>query len=119
MIESKIQHAYEVQKVMVWEREYLEQEARFVLELLVRWGMVAAEPDGEDSAGRQKLRLQTPEELTTRAFAVADLAMKKARKDGLVHVAPELPESEEYIPPSMRVAPWGGASKKSPNDTSS
>jgi hypothetical protein len=58
--------------------------ARMAFELISRWGMVAATPAGEDSAGRQRLRLQTPSELVDRAFVVADLAFHEARRRGLM-----------------------------------
>lgn len=38
-----------------------------------RWGMVAGEPDGEDSAGRAKLKLSTPEQVVERACEMAEL----------------------------------------------
>ena len=49
--------------------------ARIACELLTKWGMVAATPDGEDSAGRAKLRLQTPVELADRAVETAGIAV--------------------------------------------
>ena len=76
----------------IHETELLEQEAKIVLEIVERWGSVAAMPDGEDSAGRQKLRLATPEELTDRAFQCACLVMDGARKRGLVHAIPGIDE---------------------------
>lgn len=39
--------------------------------LVEKWGMVASVMDGEDSAGRAKPRLQTPDELCDRACDVA------------------------------------------------
>lgn len=49
-------------------------KAEAALAMMERWGMVAGVPDGEDSAGRQKLRLATSEELVSRACEVADMA---------------------------------------------
>ena len=45
--------------------------AKIALEIANRWGCVAAMPDGEDSAGRSKLRMQTPDEIAARAFDTA------------------------------------------------
>lgn len=42
--------------------------------------MVAAEPDGEESAGRAKLRLSTPQELGKRACNVAEEIATEIRK---------------------------------------
>ena len=74
--------------------EYLEMEAKLATLLIEKWGLVAAIPDGEDSAGRQKLKMQTPDELVQRAFAVASLAMKTARKRGLVYKCPPVKKSK-------------------------
>ena len=61
-------------EVEIRQTKVVDQRANIASELLTRWGMIAALPDGEDSAGRQQLRLMTPEELVHRACVVADLA---------------------------------------------
>lgn len=81
--------------IMVHETELFEQEAVIAGQMLERWGMVSAIEDGEDSAGRQKLRLATPDELVARAFACAKLFMQKARDGGLLHNAGEIPPEDE------------------------
>lgn len=63
----------------------LEFEAKMAHDFIERWGMVLAMDDGEDSAGRHKIRLATPEELVSRAFTIAELFMKEARRRNLVH----------------------------------
>ena len=97
MLKSRIETNWEhVGKTpMVYETELPELEARFALNLLERWGMVMAEPDGEDTAGRQKLKLMSPNVLVERAFEVARLAMAECRTRGLMHTVVELPDSEE------------------------
>ena len=40
-------------------------------EMSTRLALIACEDDGEDSAGRQKLRLSTPEEVASRSCAIA------------------------------------------------
>lgn len=57
-------------------------EARFAMALVERWGMVAGENNGEDSAGRSRLRLATPDELTDRAIAVTEALFSKMRGRG-------------------------------------
>lgn len=52
---------------MVTEKITYHPLAKVAFEMAQRWGMVAAIPDGEDTAGRQKLRLMTPLELAQRA----------------------------------------------------
>ena len=71
--------------IVIHETEILESEAVFAAEIITRWGAVASAPDGEDSSGRSKLRLMTPEELVARSFETAGLFMKHARENNLVH----------------------------------
>lgn len=51
-------------------------EADILRDLVSRWGLIAAIPDGEDSAGRSKFRLQTPDELVDRATRTTELIME-------------------------------------------
>jgi len=57
-------------------------EAAFACALVERWGMIASIADGEDSAGRSRLRLATPEELVERALAIAELTYREIRARG-------------------------------------
>lgn len=95
MLSHKILGAFEridEETCQIVQSEHLEFEAKVAEEFIARWGMVAGAPDGEDSAGRAKLRLQTPEELIERAFNTAALFMEHARKYKLVHVTPDAEE---------------------------
>lgn len=56
--------------------------AEVARELVARWGSVAVQPDGEDSAGRSKWRLQTPYELVERAIESASLLDARLRSIG-------------------------------------
>ena len=94
MIETRFVTEYGKSTVIVHDTEMIEAEARLAFSLLERWGMVAACPDGEDSAGRAKLRLSEPSELVDRAFEVANLAFNRARNDQLIHNCGPLPEPE-------------------------
>jgi hypothetical protein len=87
---------YGLNKVILHDTEIFEQEASLAAEMIERWGMIAAMPDGEDSAGRSKLRLATPEELVGRALDCARLFMEKARANGLVTAVPGY---KELFPP--------------------
>lgn len=57
-------------------------EAGCALHFVEKWGAISAVPDGEDSSGRQKLRLQTPAELVERATETAALLYSKLRELG-------------------------------------
>lgn len=80
---------------IIQETEMLEQEAKLAFAMIEKWGMVAGVENGEDTAGRQKLRLSTPKELVERAFECAKLGMDTARNRGLVHTIPGLDQSLE------------------------
>jgi len=97
MLESKIKERFKTDEksVLMTDNENLEQEAKAALSFIERWGMVAAADGGEDSAGRAKLRLMTPDELVERAFAIAHIAFDKARSRELVHRTPSLSELED------------------------
>lgn len=72
-------------KKLVIHRDYCyDDAAELAVRMIERWGQVAAIDDGEDSAGRAKLRLATPEELVTRAFEVAELYVYHAAHRGHV-----------------------------------
>ena len=73
MIEVNIDKSYKDDaEVSINDTDYLGVKARIVVELVSRWGIVAAIPDGEDSAGRQRLRMMTPGELVDRSMDIAD-----------------------------------------------
>ena len=62
--------------------QMLNQEGAWMAHFIERWGLVASVPDGEDSAGRQKLRLPTPDELVTRAADIAAATWAECEKRG-------------------------------------
>lgn len=55
---------------------------RIAIAMAERWGVVAALPDGEDSAGRQKLRCMTADELATVACDTAHALWKQFNERG-------------------------------------
>ena len=63
-----------------------------MMALIERWGMVAAMSDGEDSAGRQRLRLATPEELVSRAADITNLAFDVMDSVGWTAKTPSVEE---------------------------
>lgn len=78
--------------IFTHEREYLDLEGRIALSIIEKHAMVAAVPNGEDSAGRQQFRLPQPFEFTARALDIAHAFIVQARERGLVAVAPTLAE---------------------------
>jgi hypothetical protein len=65
-------------------------EAEFAMGMIERMSLYCANPDGEDSAGRAKLRLMTPEEIANRACDIAAAAFAQFEKrDWLLQVPPE------------------------------
>lgn len=76
-------------EVSLYQKRISDVRFDFMRELLGRWGMVAAITDGEDSAGRQRLRLGTIEETITRAFEMADGAIAEAERRGWFLELPE------------------------------
>lgn len=89
--------------VQIWQLEQPNWEARLAVQLVERWGMVAALPDGEDSAGRSKARLATPKEITTHACDVAALLVSECRARGWVDRLPS-PEEAKKIAASKKTA---------------
>lgn len=77
-------------EVVISHVQMLRKEAELVAAFIERWGMVAGQPDGEDTAGRHKLRLSTPEELVTRAFEIAEVFFAEAEKRGYVLDLPQI-----------------------------
>jgi hypothetical protein len=69
-------------RVGVHDPLWLTAVGRMSVVFVEKWGMVAATPDGEDSAGRMKLRLLTPAELTQRAVETAELVYAEVQKRG-------------------------------------
>jgi hypothetical protein len=95
MLKSIVTEKYGESDVAITENEHFELEAKIALDIMTKWGCVAAEPDGEDSSGRQQLKTMSEEALIERCFKAAKLFMERARGDKLIHICPSLPEKEE------------------------
>lgn len=59
-----------------------DHRANFAMSLLERWAAVAATANGEDSAGRQKIRTQTPKEIVQHCCNVSEAAFKEFASRG-------------------------------------
>lgn len=84
-------------KIMMHQREIPSWEARMASILIERWGTVVAKPDGEDSAGRAKLRRATPAETVQDACDTAALAVAEFRKRGWVDKIPSFEDFQDAV----------------------
>jgi hypothetical protein len=99
MIEYKIQGKFRnrMNEIQVHDTDAPNWEARMACILIEHWGMVAGSDGGEDSTGRSKLRLQTPQEIVDRACETAELAVSQFRARGWVATLPTLAEIEAHV----------------------
>jgi len=85
-------HAEKSPVVTVYSTEFSSLKGKFVTRFVERWGMVAAEEDGEDSKGRAKLKLSPPQDVVDRAFVITDLLFEGLEKRGLIMHGPSYDE---------------------------
>jgi hypothetical protein len=62
--------------------EALTMEDNLAFQLVCKWGMITAVDDGEDSAGRAKMRGETPTEMVERALSTAEIFYSRIRELG-------------------------------------
>lgn len=86
------EHNYGDKKVVMFHTEAPNYEGQLALELLNRFGLIAAEPDGEDSGGRQKQKLLPVETAVARCFDLAHEAVRVLHERGLMVALPDLNE---------------------------
>jgi len=83
--------------VCVHELEHLSQKAKIATAFAERWGMVAGEPDGEDSKGRAKLKLSSEQAVVDRACKITELLFDRFNSEGwLDKVEPMSELMEKY-----------------------
>ena len=98
---AKRVNRYDEKALIVEQSEAVGVEAAYAMRLIEQHAMVAGETDGEDSQGRQKLRVQTPEELVARSFAIAELAFTEARRRGwMIAIPPSVAAPEQEKDPA-------------------
>lgn len=95
--------------VTLYETSVGNERARFAAELLSRLAIITAETDGEDSAGRQKCRLMTPEECAQRAADISDAAFNEFEKRNWMIDIPEPTEAPPEPPVSLACRSRSGA----------
>lgn len=62
----------------------------FAQDIIAKWALVAAEPDGEDSSGRAKLKLKGPGEIAAFACEVAEKAFAEFEARGWMQPMPNV-----------------------------
>ena len=88
----------EMPHITTHETELLTMRAKIAINFAERWGMVAATPDGEDSAGRQKLRMATTAEVSSRACDMVQAMFEEFEKREWVKKIPTIAELKEQYP---------------------
>jgi len=84
-------------EILITKTEALTAEASMAMLLIERWGLVAAEIDGEDTSGRQKIRRLVPKELVDQACDTAKIAFESFRERGWVAKLPTLTEAKAIV----------------------
>jgi hypothetical protein len=93
-IGAKVRKTYQGTEVVVYRKNALCGAAELAVRMIERWGVVAFEPDGEDSVGRQKARMLSESDVVQRACLLAEAAFTEFEKRGWLLNLPE-PEVEE------------------------
>jgi len=92
--------------IILHQYELPDPRATFAMSLIEKWGMVAAATNnGEDSAGRQKLELQEPDELVERAMSITSLAFDAFKSHGWLVEVPAWGSVEESLKAKEKVTP--------------
>jgi hypothetical protein len=84
-------------KVMIHSDEHFGPEADMASKLVTHWGMVSARPDGEDSSGRAKLDLMSPEDVVRRACDTTALFFEEVRKRGWIFPSISQEDYKKYL----------------------
>lgn len=84
-------------EIRTFSPDHLAHEAALACQMMERWGLVAATPDGEDSAGRAKLRRITGEELAREACDAAAAAYKEFETRGWIVQGKTWAEAQEIV----------------------
>lgn len=101
---ARPENRYDAKEVQTYVTELPDEVAQFAMELIRAHANVAGIQDGEDSCGRAKLSLQTPEDLVERSFKIAELAYGAARARGHMVPLPDLNEINAELDAELRAA---------------
>ncbi len=83
---SRGKYSNDEKEIVLHQRRMVDQRASFAMQLMERWGMVAATPDGDDSSGRQKMRHLDPDEVARFACETSQFAFAEFEKRGWIAV---------------------------------
>ena len=75
----------------------VEPQAKFAMDCIERWAMVAGEIDGEDTAGRTRLRRMTADEIVKHACACAEKAFSEFEDRGWLVKVPSAVDLMDLI----------------------
>ncbi len=75
---------YELEGIVVHARKRLNMKGEIAQRLMEHLAIAAGQEDGEDSAGRRAFKLQTPEQVVTRACEIADKLVNEFEARGWV-----------------------------------
>ncbi len=99
-------------EIKVYAVEYPNQQARIAIDLVSKWGIVAARVDGEDSTGRQKLRNIDAEELARVACdAAAALWMQLRQRGWMLDIPMPKPGERARLTKSLTKAAGAAANE--------
>lgn len=82
-------------KILTHESHHPNFQARLASALVERWGLVMAEPDGNDPVGRQQLKLMAVNDVVSRACETAEVLVGAFEERGWLVESPTLTECEE------------------------
>jgi len=88
----RVNQEYGDKQVSIFVTKMPDPIGQFAMAIIERFAIVAATPNGEDSAGRQALDLQPPVDLVKRAFDIAELAYEECNARGHLLDLPDLNE---------------------------
>ena len=80
----KAESRFDFQGVIFHNRKRLSIKGEIASRLMEHFAIVAAQEDGEDSTGRRAFKLQTPEQVVSRACDIAENLVNEFEKRGWI-----------------------------------
>lgn len=75
---------FDFQNVIIHHRKRLSMKGEIATRLMEHFAIVAAQEDGEDSSGHRAFKLQTPEQVVSRACDIANDLVDEFEKRGWI-----------------------------------
>lgn len=79
---------YQEEKQLQQPKFIMNTAANLAAEMVMKWGVVAAVPHGEDSSGRSQMQLMPPAQVVGRACETAERLMEEFRRLGWITDVP-------------------------------